>query len=183
MNLPLTSVTGLTFESSLTGRSENGASLFHTWWSTSIISSEMRTYTYFVCLCDLRWLLWLRQDGASPIPQDMKKTVHSRLLNRLICCGNREFQSKTIENLQQCFKIRCGFVGLDPCYRRLWYFAHGGQISLAESQRSALLYHCRHDGSNLGSFIHVLRRVRINFMNVILILIPGAHFSVPFLFR
>lgn len=46
MNLPLTSVTGLTFESSLTGRSENGASLFHTWWSTSIISSEMRTYTY-----------------------------------------------------------------------------------------------------------------------------------------
>ena len=46
MNLPLTSVTGLAFKSGHTGRSENGASLFHTWWSISIISSEMRTYTY-----------------------------------------------------------------------------------------------------------------------------------------
>ena len=76
MNLPLTSVTGLAFKSGHTGRSENGASLFHTWWSISIISSNAHLYirSYVCATCGA--CCGFAAMGQAPYPR-IRKNRHT----------------------------------------------------------------------------------------------------------
>ena len=75
MNLPSISVTSLAFESGQTGRSEErGVPFFIRGGVLPSFLQKCALIHTFVCLCDLRCLLRLRRDGASPIPQDTKKT-------------------------------------------------------------------------------------------------------------
>ncbi len=89
MNLPLTSATGLTFESGHTGRPEKrGVPFFIRGGVLPSFLQKCALIHTFVCLCDLRCLLRLRRDGASPILQDTKKPALSRSFAKQVSVGS-----------------------------------------------------------------------------------------------